>query len=254
MSRARPLAAATLLAGAFVLGGCISVLPKQKPAQLYRFDAAAGGAADAPGSGDGLRIDVVAPPVTVSRAAATDQILAITGDEAAFIGGARWVSPAAVLWDESLRRAFATRSSRVRLLGRAEVAGGRAFLRLDVPEFEVRYPAPGAPPAVHVTLHALYTHRNGVFSAERTFTATATASENRVSAIVAAFDRAVETTTTELLSWADAHADESAVESPGTATTAASGRPSSPPPRASTARTTTTTSSSTHTVSPSPRP
>lgn len=254
MTRARsPVAAALLasaLAGGLTLGGCISVLPKQKPAQMYRFDAAAAGASDAPAPGDAARIDVVAPPVAVSRASSTDQILAVTGDQAAFIAGVRWVSPAAVLWDEAVRRAFASRSARVRLLDRAEVAGGRAFLRLDVPEFEVRYPAPGATPAVHVTLHALYAHRNGVFSAERSFTATVPASEDRVSAIVAAFDGAVAETTAALLGWADAHAGEAAAE----ATTSATKLDMGPPFRPATTSTSTTTTTSSTRGAAAPRP
>lgn len=249
MSRARPFALALALAAASLavtLAGCISIFPKQVPAQLYRFDAAPAGAPDAPAAGDERRVDVVAPPVVVERAAATDRILAMTGPEAAFIAGARWVSPAAVLWDEAVRRAFATRSLRVRLLDRTELAGGRAFLRISVPVFEVRYAAPDAAPTVAVTLRALYAHRSGAFSAERTFTATAPAAENRVGAIVPAFDTAVEHVTTELLSWADAHADEAAVEvpAPGQAVlaapapvVAAPGRPTSTTTRSSTVRT-----------------
>lgn len=252
MSRHAPpfIASALMAVAVAALGGCISVLPKSKPAQLYRFDAARRGAPDAPASGDGVRVDVVAPPVLVSRAAATDAILAVTGREAAFIAGARWVSPAAVLWDETVRRAFATRSGRVRLLGRAELAGGRAFLRLDVPEFEVRYAAPGAAPTVHVTLHALYSHRDGLFSAERSFIASAPAAEDRVSAIVDAYDQAVETVTTELLGWADAHADEAAA---GASTTSSTKLYTAPVARTATRSTGTTTTSSAHETPARPR-
>ena len=211
MTRSRLAATALLLAAsAAALGGCISLLPKQAPAQLYRFDARA--VAPAVAADDAPRAEVIAPPVVVARSAATDRLLAATGPEVAFIGGARWVAPAAVLWDETVRRAFAARSARVRLLSRNEVAGGRAFLRLDVPEFEVRYPAPGAAPTVRVVLHALYTHRDGGFSAEHTFTADAPAAADRVSAIVSAFDAGVEQVTAGLVAWADAHAAEAVAE------------------------------------------
>ena len=212
MSRARRLAAlsAAVLSAAAGLTGCVSLLPKQAPAQLYRFEA--GAAPSPPGSDGAARALLVAPPVVVASAVSGDRMLAVTGHEAAFIGGARWVSPAAVLWDETVRNAFAARATRVRLLTRNELAGGRGFLRVDVPQFEVRYPAPGATPSVRVTLHALLDHRDGAFSSEHTFTADAPAAADRVSAIVDAYDAAVEQVTAGLIAWADAHAEEAVAE------------------------------------------
>ena len=247
MSRARlrlPAAALATLAVA-ALGGCVSLLPKQTPAQLYRFgvdgSAPASSAAD-----DAPRVAVVAPPVAVTPAAATDQLLTATGPQAAFIGGARWVSPAAVLWDEAVRRAFAARAVRVRLLTRSELAGGQAFLRLDVPVFEARYPAPETAPTVHVALHALFTHRSGAFSAEHTFTADVPAAENRVAAIVAAYDSAVEQVAAAAVAWADAHVAAAAAEPRVSAMIDA--------PRGPTVATRITSSTSTSSTRSSPRP
>ena len=143
-----------------------------------------------------------------------------------------------MLWDETVRSAFAARAVRVRLLTRSELAGGVGFLRMDVPQFEVRYAEPGAAPTVHVTLHALLDHRDGAFISDHTFTAAAPAAADRVSAIVDAYDAAVEQVTAGLIAWADAHADE-AVSQPAGASDA---------PRAirrTTAVTSTSTSSST---------
>ncbi len=245
MSRARRLAAAlasaSLAPAVLGVGGCVSLLPKQAPAQLYRFDARAA-PAPAPAVDDGSRAPVVAPPVTVAAAVAGDRMLAVTGSEAAYIGGARWVSPAAVLWDEAVRRAFASRSARVRLLTRNELAGGGAFLRIEVPQFEVSYAASGAVPTVRVTVHALLAHRNGAFSAERTFAADAPAAADRVSAIVDAYDGAVEQVTAGLIAWADAHAGEAVAEAAATSGTNPDNAAASHPATRSTSTTTTTSS------------
>ena len=220
------------------LGGCISVFPKTPPSQLYRFAAEA--AAPAAAETD-ARVALILPPVTLSRASAGDQLLTITGDEAAFIAGSRWISPAAVLWEESVRAAFAGRSARTRLLTRTEVGTGQAFLRVSVPVFEARYPAPGAAPTVHVRLSAILLHRTGPFSAARTFEAAVPAADNRVGAIVTAFDRAVEQVTAGLLAWTDANADAAA-------------RDPEPSVPAATGATSTSTSTSTFTRTVRPRP
>ena len=248
MSRARLLSLLALSGAA--LAGCVSLFPKQVPAQMYRFDARTtppvATADDAP------RAEVIAPPVVVARAAATDRILAVTGQETAYVAAARWISPAAVLWDETVRRAFAARAARVRLLTRNELSGGQAFLRLDVPEFEVRYAAPGAAPSARVTLHAMFSHRNGTFSAEHTFTADAPAGADRVSAIVDAFDAGVEQVVAAAVAWSDAHADAAVAEPPVMAVSSAAG-PSSTGRQ--TTRSTSVSSVSTSTqTSAAPRP
>ena len=213
--RKLPTAAALALALPAVvgLGGCISLFPKAKPSQLYRFAAETTLPAPAERDGD-PRVGLILPPVTLSRAASGDQLLAVTGDETAYIAGARWVSPAAVLWEESVRGAFSGRSARTRLLSRTEVGSGQAFLRVSVPVFEAHYPAPEAAPTVQVRLSAMLLHRTGPFAAARTFEASVPAGENRVAAIVTAYDQAVEKVTTELVAWADAHADQAAVDVP----------------------------------------
>ncbi len=244
-ARRRPaapaLAAVLALAGAS-LAGCVSLLPKQKPAQLYRFGVPTPTAASTAGSGDeAARVSVIAPPVAVTPAASTDQLLTTTGRQAAFIAGVRWISPAAVLWDDAMRRAFTAQATHVRLLTRSEIGGGRAFLRFDVPEFEARYAVEGAAPTLHVALHALFTQRNGAFSAERTFTADVPAAENRVDAIVAAYDAAVTQVLAAAVGWADAHVDAAAEAPPGAE------------PPAGAARTTTTRSTLTSSTTSSPR-
>ncbi len=193
------------------LSGC-SLLSTPDPVQNYRF----GLPLDAPS----VEGDTPAPlSVSIRRiefpeATGDDRILGVTGTETAYIGGARWVSPASTLFDDSLKAAFANRADQIRVLGRREPGTPPLVLQVTVTTFEARYAAPGATPEVVVTARAqLRTtpeRRAGGEAAirpeegrsvERVFTVTQAASENRVSAIVAAFDTATRDINTQIADW-----------------------------------------------------
>src|SRR5690606_2149385 len=115
----------------------------------------------------------------------------VTGTETAYIAGARWVSPAADLYMESLENAFAAQATRVRLIGPRELTRGQRSLDVDVRSFEARYDAPGMAPTIVVTARArLLTMPDRSVAAERLFTVEQPAGVNRISAIVEAFDLA----------------------------------------------------------------
>ena len=227
---ARIVRAAGGAALAAALAGCVSLLPKTRVVQMYRFGASA--ASDAPRAADpNPKVGVLLAPIAFQRAAAGDQMLTVSGARAAYIGGARWLSPAEVLFEEAAGRAFET-SARVRLLGRGEFAAAQASLRLDVPVFEVRYGPAGAAPSVRVEVRAVLAHRAGGDAAARTFTADAPAAEDRVGAIVAAYDAAVSQVDAALVAWTDANADLAAGPAPPAAAEfAAPVRPIPPPGR-----------------------
>lgn len=190
------------------MSGC-ALLKSPPPVQLYRF----GLPMDAPSTqGD------VPAPLTVSirnidfpEASGDDRLLGVTGVETAYISGARWVSPASTLFDDSLKAAFAQRSDRIRVLGRREPGTPPLVLQVTVTSFEARYSAPGAAPDVVVTARAqLRTtpeRRGGSIrpedgrSVERVFSVTQPAAENRVSAIVAAFDTATRDINSQIADW-----------------------------------------------------
>ena len=191
------------------LSGC-SLLSTPDPVQLYRF----GLPMDAP-SAEG---DTPAPlSVSIRRiefpeASSDDRILGVTGTETAYVGGARWVSPAATLFDDSLKAAFAHRADQIRVLGRREPGTPPLVLQVTVTTFEARYAAPGATPDVVITARAQLRSTperrdEGAIrpeegrSVERVFTVTQPASENRVSAIVAAFDTATRDINTQIADW-----------------------------------------------------
>ena len=127
------------LAAVAALGGC-SLLSTPDPVQNYRFGLplaapSAVGASPAP-------LTVSIRRIEFPEAAGDDRILGVTGLETAYIGGARWVSPASTLFDDTLKAAFANRADRIRVLGRREP--GTPPLVLQVTVTTTSGAAPGA--------------------------------------------------------------------------------------------------------------
>jgi cholesterol transport system auxiliary component len=195
------LALTAVLGAALVgpLGGCVSLLPKTKPAQLYRFGAAAPAAqAELPGPN---AVGVFWDNGAFQREAAGDRILTVTGDKVAYIADTRWAAPAQVLFQQAVEAAFVSTAGHVRLVPRGLPAPADAVLRVDVANFEARYDGKGAP-TVLVRLHATLTRdRERSVVSEQVFEARVHAGDNRVSAIVAAFDKAVQDTLGQLVAW-----------------------------------------------------
>ena len=176
------------------LGGCISVFPKAKPVQLYSF----GTAVPAPAGAAAAAGVTVAKGATVfPPAVAGDQLLTATGSEQAYIGGARWVGPAALLFDAALMKAFNAPGS-PRLVERGEPLKANSTLRLDVRTFEARYPGPTVTVQVRATL---IRNADRTIAGEKMFEANVPASDNRQTAIVAGFDSAVGKVIGDIRDW-----------------------------------------------------
>lgn len=182
------------------LAGCITLLPKTKPADLYRFGYQSDGtSAKIPATN---LVTIQRTSLGFTRAAAGDGLLTSTGSETAYIAGARWVSPAGTLMDEALTRSFATHGDGVRLAQRGEMTASDVLLRLDVRRFEVHYTKPGADPKVQVTIAASLVHATdrSVF-AETVIEASVPVRQNRVHEIVDAFNVAVSEVMLKLTQW-----------------------------------------------------
>lgn len=194
------LAAVAVAGAALALSGCISLLPKTKPAHLYRFgQPPATEAIEAPQG----TVGVFRTNATFQREAAGDRLLTITGGKVAYIADTRWVAPAAVLWDQAVLAAFDADPGPVRLISRGEAAAADYVLRLDVRNFEAVYErGPKAAPTVVVRVRAAITRgtdRGQV--AEKIFEARVTAGSNRVGSIVPAYDKAVADTLSQIVAW-----------------------------------------------------
>lgn len=198
-------------AAGLAMSGC-ALLSSPDPVQLYRF----GALMDAP-----AQVGQTPAPTLVSirriefpEASKDDRILGVTGTETAYIGGARWVSPAETLFDDSLMAAFAARPDQVRVLDRREPGTTPLVLRVIVSSFEARYlNGPEAVPTVVITARAQLRNtperEQGAGpirpedgrTVERVFTVSQPAVENRVSAIVAAFDLAARDINSQVVDW-----------------------------------------------------
>ena len=189
---------------ALALEGCVTLLPKATPVQLYRFGAPAVATPPPPSlSPDGPARGVILAEVALPRSAAGDGLLTVDGDQVAYVGGARWVEPAAVLFQSDVQAAFAARARNVLLLDRGQTASAAGVLRLQVSRLETRY-GQGATPVVVVRLRATLERPGGGAVLAKAFDVEQAAEADRVSAIVAAYDTAIGAALTQLVDWTDA--------------------------------------------------
>ena len=192
-----------------VIGGCISVLPKSPPVQLYTFGQRPPPLAPSPSAAlkPSARVAVALTAITLPRAAAGDQILTLTGQQAAYVASARWLTPAVLMFQADAERALETGVGRVRILPRGDAGAAQALLRLDVRNFEARYEqGAGGAPTILVDVRATLSTPGGEPLADETFTAREPAAENRVGEIVGAYDRATSQVLDRAAAWTDAQA------------------------------------------------
>lgn len=204
MSPIRTIARFTAVAAlAMGLSACISVFPKTKPVGLYRFGDAE---VSAPKGQPGAMFGVIKTPSTFTRAAASDRILTSSQGQVAYIADARWVSAASVLFEEAVARAFENDPGRARLIGRGEVTKAELVLRLEVRTFETDYvDGPKAAPEVVVRVRGvLNRNTDRTLVDDKVFEARVKATDNRVSAIVPAYNKAVAQVLGEIVGWVNA--------------------------------------------------
>ena len=203
----RPIISVILgLAVIMSLDGCVSLLPKTVPAQLYRFGVEPPAGAPTPSSSISsvAKTGVVLGAIGFPRASTSDGILTVTGDETAYLGGVRWVAPARQLFTEAMQRAFEQKGQRTLLVDVGDVGPAGAILRVDVTSFEARYDHSGREPTVVVSLSARLSRSDGRLLDQRDFTASKHAAANSVSTIVRAFDQATDAVLTDVTGWTDA--------------------------------------------------
>ncbi|CAN5242197.1 ABC-type transport auxiliary lipoprotein family protein [soil metagenome] len=244
-------AAAVALVGAGALSGCVSLLPKTKPAQLYRFGFKTEQTGVVVGAGSGTAADtragVILLPPLLPRPAANDQILTYTGAQAAYVADTRWVAPAFALFQDATEDAFAN-SARVRLARRTEAGTADVSLRVDVTRFETLYAQAGAGPKVRVSFRATLLLRDGSFGGDQVFSDTETAGDNRVGAIVSAYDAAVTKTLGDLVAWTETQAPAATARQRGSRPVLANPAPAFPRAPGTSSTSTTSTTSSTVTT------
>jgi cholesterol transport system auxiliary component len=192
---------------AFALGGCVSLLPKSPPVQLFQAGRAAPPPAGSVPAPSGPGVGVVLTSVNLPRAAMSDAILTINGDQAAYLSGARWTSPAAIMVQEDAESAFNAQTGPIQLLHRTDFAAASALLTLDLGDFEARYDnGAAAPPVVVVNIRATLSRPDGRPLASQTFTIRQPATDNRIAPIAAAFDTATSQALGLVVAWTNGQA------------------------------------------------
>jgi cholesterol transport system auxiliary component len=198
----RSILAATGIA--LALSGC-ALLSTPPAVQLYHFGdapAVASRPVTAP-------VEVRLHSLEFSQASEGDRLLSVTGTEAAYVKGARWVTSASELFSDSLEGAFAGQAQRVRLLGRRDLTPATRLLDVDVNTFEAQYDAPGGEPVVVISARArLLRFPERTVLAEQAFEVRQPASENRLATIVEAYDLATKDLTRQIVTWTDTQAPQ----------------------------------------------
>jgi cholesterol transport system auxiliary component len=204
VKHARALAAIGVAIAAFGLAGCISIFPKVPPAQLYAFGENFPSAQALAGAS----FNVLRVATGFTRAAAGDRVLTKDGQQAAYIAGSRWVSPAAILFDEAETRAFESGGGPARLIRRGESVGATAELRLEVQTFEARYPGRlNAAPTVVVEVRAvLVSVGDRRMIDTKIFQSSQTVGANRVGEIARGFDAATVDVLNQIVAWTNRQA------------------------------------------------
>ncbi|ADL00768.1 hypothetical protein MMB232_01400 [Brevundimonas subvibrioides] len=187
---------------AVTLSGC-ALLSSPDPVQLYRFGTT--GATPAQAVAEPVQVKLRA--VEFPQASQGDRLLGVTGTQAAFIAGARWVSPAQQLYADSLEGAFAGQARAVRLIGRRELTPTTRVLDIDMRSFETRYDYAGGVPTIVISARArLLRFPERTVVAEQTFEVSQPASENRIATIVDAYDVATRDLNSQIVAWTDTNA------------------------------------------------
>ncbi len=144
MMRTGMKAFVALAVAGIALSGCVNVLPKTKPIQLYRFgyepQAKTGEKDEAPVAlpVNGAAIPVQLGQVDFPQEAGGDRVLTTEGNEVAYAGGARWAAPASDLFQDAVKEGFSRSATTVRLDRRG---GSTTSYRLEmvVHHFESAY-------------------------------------------------------------------------------------------------------------------
>jgi len=205
---ARLFAVSAAIALTLGLGGCVSLFPKTKPAQLYSFGDDIGLPTGASTVSQTSPIGSLRLSLDFARAADREQILTTAGSSDAYIGQARWIAPASVLFEEAAERAFETSAPPIRLLQRTDNGIATLNLHIEVQAFETEYEDNWrGDPTVVIRVRTLLTRAGDHgLPLEGHFESRKTVSANRVGHIVQAYDAATADVLKQVVNWTTEHA------------------------------------------------
>ncbi|HEX3603499.1 MAG TPA: ABC-type transport auxiliary lipoprotein family protein [Steroidobacteraceae bacterium] len=196
MSRAAPLVLLSL-----ALASCAGSLFKNKaaPPTMYRLSPAANSSPADPAS-EGRPTDLAVLRPRVRTGLDTDRIAALYPDRRMdYFADVRWSGPLDAVLQELAVQEFHVNSSLRHVSADASVFASPYWLEIEVTDFQAEYSAAGGAPIVHVRLQARIGN-----AADRRVLARfepdvhEAAADNRMSAIVDAYNRAADKALTEI--------------------------------------------------------
>lgn len=195
------LSSVAVVAAGLVLSGC-AVLKSPEPLQTYRFGTVpAFGSVDQGSVPNCDRTGVNLRRMEFNTAARGDQILTSTGNQTAYIGGARWVGQASTLFEEALQDGFASGAPCLRVTSGPLVRDGIS-LAVDVRRFETVYPSAGAAPEVKVAVSVqLLRREDRAIIKDARFDVVQPVDANRVTSIVSAYNAATADIVRKIVEW-----------------------------------------------------
>ncbi len=195
------LSSVAVVAAGLALSAC-TVLKSPDPLQTYRFGTVpAFGSVDQGSVPNCTRTGVNLRRVEFNSAARGDQILTSTGNETAYIAGARWVGQASTLFEEALQDGFASGAPCLRVTSGPLVRDGLS-LAVDIRRFETVYASAGAVPEVKVAVSVQLLRRDDrSIIKDARFDVVQPAASNRVTTIVSAYNEATAETVRKIVEW-----------------------------------------------------
>lgn len=197
-------AAVMSLATLLSLAGCSALLGGGKPEQLYRFEAPPAGPLGA-GSIEPPRSTLLVMPVRFAAEIQGDRVLASRSQEALYIKGLRWIAPAPILFEQSVRATFRARAPWLAVTERRGGGPADNILQIRVDRFEARYDGgPAAPPTIHVEGEATLSDAVKLNQTSRyRISSVQQAVGGNAAAIVAAFSQAAAMAVVATVDWTD---------------------------------------------------
>lgn len=201
MSGARFLKPALIALSLLPVAACVSLLPESEPVSVYRLSSPE--PREWAGSSENWTIVEIEMP-QAPRGLSGDHIALVRGGQSlAYIGGARWISPAPSLVQNLVIDTFNAEQNRLAPARPEDGVRADYELHLDLRQFEADYDSgDGTAPLVRVRVAARLVAEDGRrFVAARVFSAERRAEGNRTGAIVNAFDQAAMTISRDIATW-----------------------------------------------------
>ena len=187
-----------------LLAGCGGLIGGGGRADMYRFGSLPAAAPAESGARGGPEIGRTAMVLfvgsTFEPAIDGDRILTVTGSQAGYVAGARWIAPAPELFDSLTIRALEQRAPSATVVRVRGAPLPDYALGVDVRRFEADYASGAeAPPEIVIeTRVRLMRWSDRTLVEEWYVDSRETAAENRVATIVDAFDRGTATVATRI--------------------------------------------------------